>query len=227
MHGPTRSTDRRRPGARAGPARAPGRAPADRAGSRRPPASCDRRRHDGVDADADAVGRRDRARRRRRRGCSRAARSSASPTSRATRAPTCSSTTRAQPVERLNVADTVKVQWQAYLGAGIAAAVRHGPRAHDRSSPTPAARHDALCGVFEPARATRRSTASGAVHGAHPNARDRFAVALAKHGLGRRDIVPNVNFFKGVTRRARRRAAVRRHAVDARARTSSCGPSSP
>ena len=39
---------------------------------------------------------------------------------------------------------------------------------------------------------------SGAVHGGHPNARDRFAVALAKHGLDRRDIVPNVNFFKGV-----------------------------
>jgi uncharacterized protein YcgI (DUF1989 family) len=37
---------------------------------------------------------------------------------------------------------------------------------------------------------------TGGVHGAHPNARDRFAVALAKYGLARRDIVPNINLFK-------------------------------
>ncbi len=35
------------------------------------------------------------------------------------------------PTERLNVADTVKVQWNAYLGARQAAAVRHGPRADE------------------------------------------------------------------------------------------------
>jgi uncharacterized protein YcgI (DUF1989 family) len=57
--------------------------------------------------------------------------------------------------------------------------------------------HDALCGAST--RLTNeRKYGSGGVHGAHPNARDRFAVALAKHGLARRDIVPNVNFFKGV-----------------------------
>ena len=36
------------------------------------------------------------------------------------------------------------------------------------------------------------------MHGPYPDARDRFAVALAKVGLDRRDIVPNVNFFKPV-----------------------------
>ena len=37
----------------------------------------------------------------------------------------------------------------------------------------------------------------GGLNEVHPNARDRFAVALAKHGLDRRDVVPNINFFKG------------------------------
>src|SRR5260370_1345363 len=32
----------------------------------------------------------------------------------------------------------------------------------------------------------------------HRNARDNFLVELAKHGLGKRDIVPNVNFFARV-----------------------------
>jgi uncharacterized protein YcgI (DUF1989 family) len=36
------------------------------------------------------------------------------------------------------------------------------------------------------------------VHEDAPNARDRFTVALAKFGLDRRDVVPNINFFKHV-----------------------------
>src|SRR3546814_17016254 len=31
-----------------------------------------------------------------------------------------------------------------------------------------------------------------------PNGRDLFALALAKHGLSRRDVAPNVNLFRGV-----------------------------
>jgi uncharacterized protein YcgI (DUF1989 family) len=58
--------------------------------------------------------------------------------------------------------------------------------------------HDALCGGSNRTR-NEEKYGNGSVHGDHPNARDRFAVALAKHGLGRRDIVPNVNLFKGVT----------------------------
>ena len=54
-----------------------------------------------------------------------------------------------------------------------------------------------MCGASNSARNTAKY-GSGGVHGAFPNARDRFAVALAKFGLDRRDIVPNVNFFKRV-----------------------------
>ena len=56
--------------------------------------------------------------------------------------------------------------------------------------------HDALCGASNSAqhREVREWRCARGV----PNARDRFAVALAKFGLDRRDIVPNVNFFKHV-----------------------------
>jgi urea carboxylase-associated protein 2 len=103
----------------------------------------------------------------------------------------------AQPVERLNVADTVKVQWQAYLGVGSLLLSDMGRVLLSVTAETGGA-HDALCGGSTRLRNELRYGPAG-VHGEHPNARDRFAVALAKHGLDRRDIVPNVNFFKGAT----------------------------
>ena len=102
----------------------------------------------------------------------------------------------AQPAERLNVADTVKVQWQAYLGPGSLLLSDMGRVLLTVMADT-SGRHDAFCGGSNRLRNAAKY-GDGAVHGAHPNARDRFAVALAKHGLGRRDVVPNVNFFKGV-----------------------------
>jgi urea carboxylase-associated protein 2 len=101
----------------------------------------------------------------------------------------------AQPLERLNVADTVKVQWQAYLTAGSLLLSDMGRVLMSVTADT-CGTHDALCGASTRLRNEQRY-GTGAVHGEHPNARDRFAVALAKHGLGRRDIVPNVNLFKG------------------------------
>jgi urea carboxylase-associated protein 2 len=100
----------------------------------------------------------------------------------------------AQPLERLNVADTVKVQWQAYLGAGSLLLSDMGRVLMSITADT-CGTHDTLCGASTRVHNEQRY-GTGGVHGQHPNARDRFAVALAKHGLGRRDIVPNVNLFK-------------------------------
>jgi urea carboxylase-associated protein 2 len=100
------------------------------------------------------------------------------------------------PVERLNVADTVKVQWQAYLGAGALLLSDQGRVLMSIVTDT-STRHDALCGVST-MRANTEKYGSGDVSGPHPNGRDQFAVAVAKFGLTRRDIVPNVNFFKHV-----------------------------
>jgi urea carboxylase-associated protein 2 len=100
------------------------------------------------------------------------------------------------PIERLNVADTVKVQWQAYLGAGSLLLSDMGRVLLSIVADTSGG-HDAFCGASNAARNAAKYGGAG-VHGAFPDARDRFAVALAKVGLDRRDIVPNVNFFKPV-----------------------------
>jgi len=100
------------------------------------------------------------------------------------------------PVERLNVADTVKVQWQAYLGPGALLLSDQGRVLMSMVADT-SAHHDALCGVSTP-RANREKYGSGDLSGPYPNGRDQFAVALAKFGLTRRDVVPNINLFKHV-----------------------------
>jgi len=100
-----------------------------------------------------------------------------------------------RPIERLNVADTVKVQWQAYLAEGALLLSDMG-RVLAAIVEDTSGRHDALCGTTTRV-ANEARYGDGAVDGPCPNGRDRFAVALAKWGLGRRDVAPNVNFFKG------------------------------
>jgi urea carboxylase-associated protein 2 len=101
-----------------------------------------------------------------------------------------------RPVERLNVADTLKVQWNAYLGAGRLLLSDMG-KVLMSVLEDDAGAHDAFCGASNAAANARRYGA-GDNWGPHPNARDRFALGVAKFGLGRRDIHPCVNWFKGV-----------------------------
>jgi urea carboxylase-associated protein 2 len=101
-----------------------------------------------------------------------------------------------RPVERLNVADTVKVQWNAYLTAGSLLLSDMG-RVMASLLDDDTGGHDTFCGASN-AAANARRFGDGFNHGAHPNARDRFAIALAKYGLGRKDIHPCVNWFKPV-----------------------------
>ncbi|MBX3313927.1 MAG: DUF1989 domain-containing protein [Actinobacteria bacterium] len=101
-----------------------------------------------------------------------------------------------RPTERLNVADTVKVQWQAYLGPGSLLLSDMG-RVLATIVDDTSGRHDTFCGTSTRA-ANERRYGSGGVHGPHPNGRDHLAVAVAKAGLSRRHVAPNVNLFKGV-----------------------------
>lgn len=101
-----------------------------------------------------------------------------------------------QPSERLNIADTVKVQWQAYLGAGSLLLSDMG-RALVTIVEDTSGRHDALCGAST-RPANERHYGHGAVHGPSPAARELLIVAAAKHALGRRDLPPSINLFKGV-----------------------------
>jgi uncharacterized protein len=102
-----------------------------------------------------------------------------------------------RPIERLNVADTIKVQWNAYLGAGKLLLSDMGRVLMSITADT-SGRHDTFCGASNENTNARRY-GRGENYSPHPNARDRFALALAKYGLGRKDIPPNVNFFKHVT----------------------------
>jgi urea carboxylase-associated protein 2 len=102
----------------------------------------------------------------------------------------------AMPTERLNVADTVKVQWNAYLGAGNLLLSDMG-RVLMSIVEDDAGTHDAFCGASNAASNTR-AYGDGSNSGAFPNARDRLLLGVAKHGLGRRDVHPCINLFKGV-----------------------------
>ncbi|WP_374210642.1 urea amidolyase associated protein UAAP1 [Dermatobacter hominis] len=102
-----------------------------------------------------------------------------------------------QTAERLNIADTVKVQWQAYPTAGSLLLSDLG-RVMMAVVEDTSGRHDAFCGTSNRSTNERRY-GDGEVDGPNPNGRDRFAVALIKQGLDRRDVAPNLTLFKGVT----------------------------
>jgi urea carboxylase-associated protein 2 len=101
-----------------------------------------------------------------------------------------------RPVERLNVADTLKVQWNGYLGAGKLILSDMG-RVLLSILEDGASTHDAFCGASNEA-SNARKYGDGFNHGAHPNARDRLVLGAAKFGLARRDVHPCINWFKDV-----------------------------
>lgn len=101
-----------------------------------------------------------------------------------------------QPVERLNVADTAKVQWNGYLAAGSLLLSDMGKVLMSLVEDE-AGGHDLFCGASN-ATSNARKYGEGDNWGPYPNARDRFSLAVAKFGLGRKDIHPCVNWFKRV-----------------------------
>jgi len=80
--------------------------------------------------------------------------------------------------ERLNAADTMKVPWQAYLGAGHPLLSDQGRVLATIVADT-SGHHDALCGMPDSARA-------------------QMLLGVHKHGMDIRDVAPSVSLFKGV-----------------------------
>ena len=101
-----------------------------------------------------------------------------------------------QPWERLNVADTVKVQWQVYLTAGHLLLSDQGRVLASIVGDT-SGRQDALYGTTTRARNDERY-GDGSAQGPTPAGRELFALAAAKHDLARRDLPPSISFFQGV-----------------------------
>ena len=81
---------------------------------------------------------------------------------------------------------------------GAGALLGHGARARARSSPTAAAGTTPISGLGDAATCARAfgdGTYQALRNDFHRNARDNLLVELGKHGLGKRDVVANVNFF--------------------------------
>jgi urea carboxylase-associated protein 2 len=103
-------------------------------------------------------------------------------------------------LERYNMADTLKAQFTAYLTADRALYSDMGRILCSITRDT-CGWHDTLSGCGD-AAAARLRFGEGRYqelrNGFYRNARDNFLVELGKHGLGRRDVVANVNFFARV-----------------------------
>ncbi|MEU8675799.1 urea amidolyase associated protein UAAP1 [Streptomyces sp. NPDC048560] len=101
-----------------------------------------------------------------------------------------------RPWERLNTADTVKVQWNAYLGADRLLLSDQGRVLATVTADT-SGRHDALCGTSSLLRNTARY-GDGTPQSDSPAGRELLKLAAAKHGLRPRDLPPSLSFFQGV-----------------------------
>jgi urea carboxylase-associated protein 2 len=104
------------------------------------------------------------------------------------------------PLERYNMPDTLKAQFTAFLTAGR---VLYSDMGRVLMSITADACgwHDTLCGVLgaEKTRAKYGESSYQKDRNAfHRNGRDNLLVELSKHGLGKRDLHANVNFFSKV-----------------------------
>jgi urea carboxylase-associated protein 2 len=102
-----------------------------------------------------------------------------------------------QPWERLCVADTVKIPWQAYMGPCHPLLSDQGRVLATIVTDEANGAHDALCGTSTKT-ANEARYGDGSAHGPSPAGRELLLLAAAKHGLGSRDIPPSVSFFKGV-----------------------------
>lgn len=105
-----------------------------------------------------------------------------------------------RPSERYNAPDTVKIQNQIYLTAGMVLFSDMGRVLASITADT-SDHHDTLAGASDAASVLARH-GSGTYRERHndrfANAHDNFVAALGRHDLDRRDIVPNLNLFDRV-----------------------------
>ena len=99
--------------------------------------------------------------------------------------------------ERLNVADTVKVPWQAYMTTGHPLLSDAG-RLMATVVADSSGKHDALTGTTHLAGNTAKYGA-GSAHSASPAGRELLTLGGMKHGVSQRQLPPSISFFKGIT----------------------------
>lgn len=105
-----------------------------------------------------------------------------------------------EPVERYNMPDTLKGQHTFQLTAGHCLHSDMGRVFCSIISDT-AGWHDTVCGCTDAKLVAEKygtKTYQEARNDFYRNARENFLIELGKHGLGKRDIVPNLNLFSKV-----------------------------
>ncbi len=105
------------------------------------------------------------------------------------------------PLERYNMPDTLKAQYTAFLTAGRVLMSDMGRVLFSIVADT-CGWHDTLASHSDAALVESRygrKRYQEARNDRHRNARDNLLVELGKFGLGKEDIVANVNFFSKVT----------------------------
>jgi uncharacterized protein len=96
--------------------------------------------------------------------------------------------------ERYSAQDTLRVQGSAYVGVGTKVVSSEGNVMLEVVADT-CGRHDTMAGAC--------SCESNTVRFGHETrylhaCRDNFLLEVSKHGMSKRDIVPNINFFMNV-----------------------------
>ena len=100
------------------------------------------------------------------------------------------------PQERLNIADTLKIPWQAYLGPGHPLLSGDGRVLATLAADT-SRHHDAFCGTTSDAWNIAKH-GDARPEGPTPSGQSLLTLAAAKHGLTLRDLGPSLSFFQGV-----------------------------
>jgi uncharacterized protein len=104
------------------------------------------------------------------------------------------------PIERLNVADTAKIQFNAFLKKGMVMYSDMGRILFSITADT-SGYHDLICGCSN-AASNLAKYGQGAYNkygeSDYNNSRNNFLKALGKRGLTRKDLMPNVNLFSQV-----------------------------
>ena len=107
---------------------------------------------------------------------------------------------REQPLERYNMADTLKAQHTAHLTRGHVCYSDMG-RILCSIIADSCGWHDPISGIADDALVTARfgaTTFQQHRNARHVSARQGMLVELGKHGLGERDLVASINFFSKV-----------------------------
>jgi hypothetical protein len=106
-----------------------------------------------------------------------------------------------QPLERYNMPDTLKAQHTAHLTVGCAL---YSDMGHVLVSVTEDSYgwHDTITGCMNRTLSEQKygqGSYQDRRNDFYRNTRDNFLIELGKYGLGKKDIVPNVNFFTKIT----------------------------